>query len=85
MKPQCTLQAMELQKLSLDLISIMRDFQLAWPERILRPVQFIKAIVTASPWMFSTVAIARDLGAGLQTSQDTCTESIVRAGLWTTS
>ena len=56
-------QAMELQKLSFSLIAMIRDFQMAWPDHILRPTQFAKAIVTAVPYMFGTVAIARDLGA----------------------
>ncbi len=45
------------------LLGILRDYYVAWPERILRPVQFIRGIVTASPWVINTIAIGRDLGA----------------------
>ena len=58
-------QASELQKLSLRMLYILRDYYVAWPERILRPVQFIRAILTAAPWTVNTIAIGRDLGAVL--------------------
>ena len=59
----CARQASQLQKLSLRMLLILRDYYTAWPERILRPVQFIKAILAAAPWTVNTIAIGRDLGA----------------------
>lgn len=53
---------MEVQKTGLLLLGVLRDFHLAWPERILRPLQYVRAVVTASPWVVNTVAISRELG-----------------------
>ena len=55
-------QAAECQKISDQLLGVLREFNLAWPERILRPVQWARSIVEASPWVVNTIAISRDLG-----------------------
>ena len=53
------------------LVGILRDYYVAWPERILRPVQFVRGIVTASPWVVNTIGIGRDLGAAAARVQGT--------------
>jgi len=55
-------QAVEFQRVGNLMLGALRDFHLAWPERILRPVQYVRGIVTASPWIVNTVAISRELG-----------------------
>ena len=68
----CATQALELQKISHRLFAIVREFQLSWPERILRPVQWAKGLVTAWPWIVNTVELGRDLGALHDWAASTC-------------
>ena len=55
-------QAHECQKISHQLLDVLWEFNLAWPERILHPVQFVRGIAEASPWIVNTIALSRDLG-----------------------
>jgi len=71
-------QAVEFQRIGLHMLGALRDFHLAWPERILRPVQYVRGIVTASPWIVNTVAISRELGE-LADARDACFTATVTA------
>ncbi len=58
----CLAQALECQKISDELLGVLREFNCAWQERILRPVQCVRGIVEASPWIVNAIALSRDVG-----------------------
>jgi len=58
----CLAQALECQKISDELLGVLREFNCAWQERILRPVQCVRGIVEASPWIVNAIALSRDIG-----------------------
>ena len=58
----CPAQALECQKISNQLLGVLREINLAWPERIVAPVQFVRGLVEASPWIVNSIALSRDLG-----------------------
>ena len=58
------MQAIEFQKIGQQIVGVLREAHLAWPERILAPLQYVRGIVTASPWIVNTVALSREVGEG---------------------
>ena len=61
-------QALECQKISDQLLGVLREFNCAWQERILRPVQCVRGIVEASPWIVNAIALSRDVGEPFRVS-----------------